>query len=228
MDARKLLDELLNSGKEMLGKGKDLAEDKLGVPESGENRDAMMSGLGKGAIAGGLLALLIGTKTGRKVTGKAVKYGSLAALAGGAYMAYQAWQNGDDSDVNDQGTAIADLDEDDAEKRGLLLVRSMIAAANADGHIDQDEVASITKKINEFDLPSEVANVLRSELSNPKSVEELAQSVDSLAAASEVYLSSSIVIDDANPDERSFLSRLAEALKMPPNLVAKLEAQAAA
>ena len=93
MDIKSVLDQLLGSGKDMAVKTKDFAESKLGIPATGEGRDAAMSNLGKGAAVGGLLALLLGTKTGRSVTGKAVKYGSIAAVAAVAYKAYQSWQS---------------------------------------------------------------------------------------------------------------------------------------
>ena len=44
--------------------------------------------------AGALVAVLLGTGTGRKVTGSAIKLGGLAAVAGLAYKAYQNYQNG--------------------------------------------------------------------------------------------------------------------------------------
>lgn len=92
MDPKAILDQLLDSGKKMLNQGREIAEDHLGVPGSGQDRDAMLAGLGKGAAAGGLLALLLGTRTGRKVTGKVLKYGSIAAVAAVAYKTYQGWR----------------------------------------------------------------------------------------------------------------------------------------
>ena len=81
MDIKTIMEQMLQSSKELAQKGKDLAADKIGVPEeSSAERDAMVSGLGKGAVAGGVLALLLGTRLGRRLTGKALKYGSLAAL----------------------------------------------------------------------------------------------------------------------------------------------------
>jgi uncharacterized membrane protein YebE (DUF533 family) len=224
MDARGVLDQLLQSGKQMLEQGRGVAEEKLGVPESGQQRDAMVSGLGKGAIAGGLLALMLGTKGGRKVTGKVVKYGSLAAAAAVAYKSYQAWQ----SQVPDEssGESINELDGTAAQDRGLLLVQAMIAAANADGHIDDNELKAIQKKLADLDLSEEAVAMLQSEFAQPLALEQLAGQVDSTAAASEVYLFSSLVIDESNPAERDYLSRLATALRMPTDLVARLESQA--
>jgi len=44
--------------------------------------------------AGALAGLLLGTGTGRKITGSALKVGGLAAIAGLAYKAYQNYSSG--------------------------------------------------------------------------------------------------------------------------------------
>ena len=54
MDPRSIFEQLLSSGQELAAKGRDVAERGLGVPDSGDERSAMLSGLGKGAAAGGL------------------------------------------------------------------------------------------------------------------------------------------------------------------------------
>jgi uncharacterized membrane protein YebE (DUF533 family) len=224
MDARGVLDQLFQSGQEVLDKGREFAETQLGLPESGEQRDAMVSNLGKGAVAGGLLTLMLGTKGGRKVTGKVVKYGTLAAAAAVAYRAFQSWQT-QQSDEQD-GLSINDLPEQDAKDRGLLLVQAMIAAANADGHIDSDELASIQKQLGELNLSDEIVAMLQSEFAEPLTAEQLADKVDSTAAAAEVYLLSSLIIDEANPEERKYLDCLADAMRLPMELATRLEAQA--
>ncbi len=184
----------------------------------------MVSGLGKGAIAGGLLALMLGTEGGRKVTGKVVKYGSLTAAAAVAYRAYQSWQSQDPEEAS--GMSINDLDDAAAQKRGLLLVQAMIAAANADGQIDDNEQKTIQKQLAELDLNEETVAMLQSEFAQPMTPEQLAGQVDSTAAASEVYLLSSLVVDEVNAAERDYLSRLAAALRLPMELVTRLEAKA--
>lgn len=224
MDAQGVLDRLLESGKQMLEQGRGVVEETLGVPESGEQRDAVVSGLGKGAIAGGLLALMLGTKGGRKVTGRVVKYGSLTAAAAVAYKAYQAWQSQDPEEAS--GMSINDLDDAAAQKRGLLLVQAMIAAANADGHIDDNELKTIQKQLAELNLSEETVAMLQVEFVRPMTPEQLAGQVDSTAAASEVYLLSSLVVDEVNAAERDYLSRLASALRLPMELITRLEAKA--
>ena len=51
------------------------------------------STLGKGAIAGGLLGVLL-TRGGRRMLGTGVKIGGLAAIGGLAYKAYEDWKAG--------------------------------------------------------------------------------------------------------------------------------------
>jgi uncharacterized membrane protein YebE (DUF533 family) len=224
MDTRGVLDQLLQSGKELLEQGREQAEQTLGVPESGEQRDALMSGLGKGAIAGGLLAMMLGTRAGRKVTGKVVKYGSLAAVAAGAYKAYQAWQNQQHDESFSM--SINDLDDQSGERRGQLLVQAMIAAASADGHISENELRAIQQQLEQLDLSDEAIAMLQAEFADPMTPQQLADRVDSMAAASEIYLLSTLVVDETNPAERNYLSRLAAALRLPVELVDDLEQQA--
>src|SRR6185369_6742197 len=45
--------------------------------------------------AGALVAVLLGTGTGRQLTGTALKLGGLAAIGGLAYKAYQNYKNGE-------------------------------------------------------------------------------------------------------------------------------------
>lgn len=72
MDSKTFFDQLLQAGRELATQGRDLAsrgvdiaEQRLGLPEEGPERDAALSTLGKGAVAGGVLALLLGTGSGR-------------------------------------------------------------------------------------------------------------------------------------------------------------------
>lgn len=230
MDAKAILDQLLNSGKELAANTRDFAEKKLGVPEQGAERDSMLSGLGKGAVAGGLLALLLGTRTGRSVTGKAIKYGSLAAVAGIAYKTYQSWkasQAGTEMAANDSSDrSISDLEGDQANQRGLVLIRAMIAAANADGHIDEAERANIREQLRGMGMEQSSVGLLQQEIDRPLTPIELAGQIDSQAAASEVFLLSTIIVDEANPMEREYLKELASALRLPTALVDRLRVSA--
>ena len=71
MDTQQILDMLLSSGQELANKGKTIAEEKLNIPDNPEDRKAMLDSAGKGALAASVLALLLGTGVGRKLTGLA-------------------------------------------------------------------------------------------------------------------------------------------------------------
>ena len=62
-------------------------------------------GLVGGAAAGGLMALLIGNKSARKMAKTVAGYGGAAVLGGLAYKAYQNWQQNNSAAV---GSRVAD------------------------------------------------------------------------------------------------------------------------
>ena len=59
------------------------------VPQGVKNN---LGGFAGGAAAGGVVGLLLGSKKARKIGGKAVKYGGMAAIGGLAYMAYKNYK----------------------------------------------------------------------------------------------------------------------------------------
>lgn len=224
MDPRALLDQILQSGREIAEQGKDFAEEKLGVPESGEKRTAMMSGLKKGAAAGGLMALLLGTRAGRRLGGSAVKLGGLAALGGLAYKAYKDWSQKQGQPVSEQ--SLEEIAGPEADKRSVQLIRAMIAAAKADGHIDATERHNIKKQIEQLELDADFAQLIGAELDKPLDVREIAIGADTAASAAETYLASLLVLDVDNHDERQYLRDLADALGLSHDYAAHLEAAA--
>ena len=225
MDYRQIADLLLQSGLELAKKGQTMAEQKLQIPESGAERDALLGGLGKGAAAGGVLALLLGTDIGRKLTGSTLKLGSLAALGGIAYQAYQKWQSQAGAAA---GTPISELSGPAAETRSLALLRAVVAAAKADGHIDDTERSRIEQQLGGLALDPASVGFFKKELEKPLSAKDVAAGADSPAAASEIYLSSLAVIDEQSAQERAYLQELAKELNLPQELVAALESQAKA
>lgn len=220
MDTRQLIDGILASGKTYLEKGKQLAEEQINLPEEGPERDAKIDGLKKGALAAGGLALLLGTRSGRWLTGNALKIGSLAALGGIAYQAYKNWGGADQS-----ARPVHQLTGPDAEARSKLLLRSMIAAAKADGHIDASEQKRIEAEIEKMGLADVDAGFLRDEIRQPLDIEALVAAVPDKEAAAEVYLLSRIIVDVQNDMEKSYLQELASKLGLKPEEVDSLESR---
>lgn len=216
-----LLEKVLSAGKEYVEKGQTMAEAKLNIPEGGAEREVMLNGLKKGAIASMLLVGLLGTSGGRKITGTAIKLGGLAALGSAAFTAYKNWRAS-----GDVFTPVHELDEAAAEDRGLLLIEAMVSAAHADGHIDDTELTKIKQELLAMHLPGELAIALENIMAAPLTAEELAQKVSDPVAASEVYLAARLLIDNkSSQQEQSYLKSLVNALGLHDELVAALEAQ---
>ena len=225
MNTQSLLDQLLQAGQQLAQRGRNVAEDKARLPPEGPQRDAMLSGLGKGALAGSVLALLLGTKGGRGITGSLLKYGSLAALGTMAYKAYQNWQTSESKTTPPPGEPLSQLQGPAADRRSLAILKAIVAAAKADGHIDSEERQKIEAQIARFGLDDSTLDMLQKELEKPLNPADIAAGADSPEAAAEIYLASLLVIDLDNFMERAYLDELAKQLKLAPELVSQLEAE---
>jgi uncharacterized membrane protein YebE (DUF533 family) len=122
---------------------------------------------------------------------------------------------------------VGQLTGDAAEQRSRALFRAMIAAAKADGHIDDKERAEIQSRIRQIGLEDDARLMLEAELARPLDAAEVAAAADSPEAAAEIYLASLFVIDVDEPAERAYLDKLAAALKLQPALARQLETTAA-
>lgn len=219
MDIKSVLDQFLQSGKDMAQKGQAVAEEKLGVPEDQAGRESMLKEVGTGAAAAGILALLLGTGAGRRVTGAAVKVGSLAALSGLAYKMYQQWQNSNAA-AGDAQAASAEpvaLDTPQAPKASMeVLLKAMVAAAKADGHVDADELEKIRKQLADEKMDSSTNNMVMQALTQPLDAKGVAALANGdMAVATEIYLVSAAILDQANDAEKAYLNDLRAALQLP-------------
>lgn len=224
MDAKSFLEDLLQTGREMAAKGQAAVEKKLDIEAPGEKRDATLSGMKTGAIAAGLMALLLGTGAGRRVTGSAIKLGSLAAVGGIAWQAYQNWSAQSNTESKEaEPVAVNALEHDAANERSMTLLKAMIAAAKADGHIDEMEMADINQQVAALGLTGDIAGFIQAEITSPTNLDELAALSDSPETGAEIYLISSMVINKENEMERAYLDALAAALELPDSLLVELE-----
>jgi uncharacterized membrane protein YebE (DUF533 family) len=187
-----------------------------------------------GVAAGGLGAVLLGTKAGRSLTGSAVKLGALAMIGG---LAYKAMQN------DQQGKPLLDIDTNPAKlapapkgsgfepaavtnDAALLYIRGMIAAAAADGRIDPAERQSILDAITQAKLDAHAEQFLNAELKHPASVDELARAVRSPEEA--VQLLTAARLAASTPQGGAFVNALAQKLGVNGSLVAHINAMAQA
>lgn len=140
---------------------------------------------------------------------------------------------GPQNEITPDETALIDagfLPNDTAAQDALTatLVRAMIAAAKADGHISAGERTRIGTQLAKLRLPSGHQAFIEAELAKPLNIDEIADSAQSAEQAAEIYMASLLIIDDRLEAHRWYLARLASKLHLDSALVATLHASAEA
>jgi uncharacterized membrane protein YebE (DUF533 family) len=173
---------------------------------------------------------------GRQVAGSALKLGGLAAIAGLGYQAYKNYQAGKEPAAQPEAQAQPELlpppadsgfSTEPATIRNdfvLVLVRAMIAAARADGHIDDVERARIMDKVKVSGLDSEAEQFLHEELSKPVDLDTIVAAAVTEEERVELYTASRLAIDADSRAERGYLDQLAGRLGLADALVDHIEA----
>ncbi|RWE28946.1 DUF533 domain-containing protein, partial [Mesorhizobium sp.] len=110
----------------------------------------------------------------------------------------------------------------------LTLVRAMISAAKADGHIDDEERQKIADKLKLAGIGAEAEKFLMDELERPLDLDTLVASAKTDAQKLELYTASRLTIDSDTRTERGYLDLLAGRLGLPDALVDHVEATVAA
>ena len=113
---------------------------------------------------------------------------------------------------------------DDAH--AILLIRAMIAAANADGEITPDERQQITSRLDQAGAGPDERAVLERELASPRSADQIIGEVHDQETAEEVYLASRIAMNPDTPAEKAYLDFLAARLQIPADRLQELNAAA--
>jgi uncharacterized membrane protein YebE (DUF533 family) len=193
---------------------------------------AAQNPLATGAAIGGLAAVLLGTGAGRAVTGSVARMGGMALVGGLAYKAFQNYQAG--KPLIDSGNAAAELQQSppqlaapaDPQAHALRLVRAMIAAASADGVVDDAERKAILGNLKAAGLGGEAADFIRNELANPADISALIEGVNGAEEGAQVYAAARLAIDPDTQEEQDFLAALAESLAIDASLVAHIDAAA--
>mgnify|MGYP000847216463 CR=1 FL=1 len=181
--------------------------------------------LGGGAAAAGLLSMFLKKGKGQRIA----HAGSMAALGALAYAAYQKYQQNQSAGTESAAAPLA-LPEtafaanNDSENAGRVILRTMIAAAAADGSIDEAEQSLILQEGGE---DAETRQWLAAEAARPAQPAEIAREIGGdTALAAEAYLAARLVCADLSRKEIVFLSQLSQALQLDDKLVDSLEKQA--
>lgn len=233
-DAKSLLDQFIGGQNPQGNRGN--AFRGAGGGDLLQQAGNVLSGFGGGALTGGLAGLLLGSKGGRKLAGNALTYGGMAVAGALAYRAYQNYQAGKDPRSATTSAAAAQTPllpppadtpfnpahEADQQSLGRNLLRAMIAAAKADGHIDAAEQANIFAQMDKLNVSAEDKIFVMDELRKPLDVDAVARTARTPEEAAEIYTVSLLAIDVDNPSERAYLALLAARLKLDDRLVAHL------
>ncbi len=218
MDFKSLLNQVMASGNELASQaGRQMGDGQGGMSD-------MTKGAIGGAVGGSLVTLLVGSKKGRKMAKKTAKLGGAAALGALAYKVYNDWQAQQPPEAQ---VAPAPAAPEDTPQHSMAVLRAMLAAARADGHIDDAERGRIYKAVESLGATAEVSAFVDRELARPLSPATVAAGVNCPEQAAEIYLASVLMVDEQSFMERAYLDELARELALQPELVQRLEAQAA-
>lgn len=179
----------------------------------GKSSGGLSDMLAPGAL-GGLAAMLVASKSSRKLL---TKYGGQALIIGGGAAAGAVlWnkykQRVRETHQNDPG--FGEL-QTPVDQRAERLVTALVFAAKSDGHIDDRERSAIEYNIHEAGYGQDAEKLIQQAMQRPLDPEWLAADVKNEEEALELYFLSCATIDVDHFMERSYLSALGDALKIP-------------
>ncbi|WP_105201661.1 tellurite resistance TerB family protein [Pseudoalteromonas sp. T1lg10] len=219
------------------------------------NKSGALSGFLGGVAGGGLTSLATskkGKKVGKKALkyGALAAVGGLAwkayqqysqksetAQPGQVHREYPPQSAQDTHSANSSGRtfdytparmpeqAFTEVVDDHNESGQLLLMRAMIAAAYADGHIDEAERQKIFASVENMALTVTEKAMLFDELRKPMTLSELVNTVPDAKTGIEVYAASVTAIDLQQAASTHYLEALANQLCIPRELVASIHNQ---
>lgn len=202
---------------------------------------------GKAAIAGGVLGLLMkGGKKPKKMLGSAAKIGGLGLVAGLAWRAYQQHQSGGPNGTEafvqplqlpsqqqalpdpaaymaPEGSAFLPAEEAGKQAHARAILIAMIAAAKADGHVDDAERERLHEAVDTLALAAEDKAFLFDQLRAPLDMEAVVREATTPELAAELYVASLFMADETDATEREYLNRLASALNLEPAFARRIE-----
>jgi len=176
-------------------------------------------------IAGGLASVLMRGK-GPKLKTDALTLGGLAAIGTLAYKAYQQYKLNNPSapEANlpsPSGPPATPPGTDDTLARSIVI--AMIAAAKADGTVDESEKQKIVGKLAEGGLTQEEQAFLAAEFAAPLDFNKVVALARGPEEAIQIYAASLLAITPDNPAERAYLDMLSARLGIDAALKASIE-----
>ncbi|TFY94184.1 tellurite resistance TerB family protein [Pseudomonas nabeulensis] len=226
MNTSDLLEQLLRAGQSGSASSGGLGG-VLGGLLKGTSTGNASAGAGLGDLLGGLGGMLGGGAAARPAQGRSggMNYAALASLGMMAFQAYQAWQRQQATQPQAAFQTADQLDGTQAEAHSHAVLRALIAAAKADGHIDEKEQQMISDELAKHTDDPQLQQWLDAEVAKPLNAADFAEFAHDPAIAAEVYLASVMLVDDQQEAERNYLDELAAQLQIDPQLQLHLEQQ---
>ena len=107
----------------------------------------------------------------------------------------------------------------------MAILKAIIAASKADGHVDIKERQLLDQELSKFSNDMELRRWFESELNKPLDPTDIASEAKTPEMAAEMYIASVLMVDQENFMERSYLEELARQLNINPALKSELETQ---
>ncbi len=105
----------------------------------------------------------------------------------------------------------------------LAIIRAMIAAAKADGHMDAAESQKIMGQLESAGVGAQEKALLMQEMANTQDVNSIAAAAKTPEESAQIYLAALLVCDSQCAREQDYLVYLAKALKLEPAFTASLQ-----
>src|SRR5689334_1108107 len=194
MNTSDLLEQLLRAGQgssSQQGGGAASTQGGLGgLGDLGGLLGGLLGGSAGGGAGGGGLGGLLGGLLGGGSPSGGTNYAALASLGMMAFQAYQAWQRSQASAPQQAPRTVDLLSGPEIEDHSHAILRALIAAAKADGRIDDAEKQMISTEIGRHTDDPQLQQWLDDEVAKPLDAYDVAQSATDPGMASEMYMAS--------------------------------------
>ena len=176
--------------------------------------------LSSGAM-GGIASTILGNKKG------GVSWLKAALVAGAGSMLWKrlTQQMAEQAPASSPYSRPAAATEAPADLQAQRLVRAIVFASKADGHIDNQEKAAINQQIRKMNLGRAGEDFVNEAMNEPLDPRLIADGVTNPEEALQLYAISSAVIDPDQFMEKNYLDALSQELKIPPNIKTQIDSQ---
>jgi len=161
---------------------------------------------------------------GGKSMGGALGGGVMALLGAMAFKALKGAGNRSPQVPLGLAEPQTESERQQLEQNSELVLRAMINAAKADGHIDENEIRRIVGKLRDVGADAESQQFVMTQMQKPAETDALisaAKGQPELAA--QIYGASLLAIEVDTPAEEDYLERLAAGLALEPAVTQRIQ-----